>query len=915
MPSFCIFAAMVYKSSFFLLLVLAQCVVAQTNIKSLDSILTLPIDFQSKRESINVLLRDKGQLHFSDMMLKTSVFFFKHEKYAEAIDYGQDFLEAVIEQRPIDSLKYRRALCNLGLFHYLDNQFDIAQTFYLQVINQSNVDLYRGRAFYKLGAIKNDVGDYYAALEYYKNAIKVYEEVDYHRGMISTSVSIAQTYKEISGSKSILKARKILNDLLGKQASLSFTSKNKQDVYHVLGVLYNQDVEDDQEKALYYYFKGLEIAKQRDDFYAISTINNNIGNVYLKQDVEKALQYYKQGLEKSEDSYNQGLFTHNIGNCYFKKGNYELARQFLSKSIILYANYKGQSDVLKVPVTIYESSINKNLILDSFIDLIKYQNHISRSEKELTITFNHIKVAEKLLAHIRFESNDRQSKLYWQEQASKLYQNGVKTAYLSGNVEKAFYFMEKNKALLLLKDVTDKALKKNANLPATIVLREERIKKSLHQLQDAFAAHTGEKKDSLVDVISTTKIEYQHFIDSLKVDYPEYYNYRKPSNVLALKQVQKGLQENEIYVEYILNEEEGYAILVKKEGANFSELKDVKQLNENIIGFKTKIASPLVTKEDFEAYRKLGYLLFKELFPFKDRAQLAHKKMTIVPDYTLQNFPFEALQSDTNLKETYQSYLITTAEIGYAYSLSFLEENRQISREHTIDFTGFAPINFEYDGLSVLKRSRLEVKEAKHQYSGKLFLDEEATKDSFINNARGSKIIHLSTHADAIDSITPWIAFKDKKLTLNELYTTNNTAELVVLSACNSSLGKVRSGEGVMSLARGFFYTGANSVISSLWNVDDKSGYYIMTSFYKHLKEGKTKSEALRLAKLDYIQNHSLSETSPYYWSSLVLIGDSGGIQSSSLSWLYWALIVVLLLLLVVIWFLKNRRNKNSETV
>ncbi len=911
MSSFCIFAAMVYKSSFFLLLVLTQCVVAQTNSKSLDSILRLPIDFQSKKESISALLEDREQSNFSDMLLKTSVFFFKHEKYADAIDYGRGFLEATLEQRPIDSLKCRRALCNLGLFYYFDNKVDIAQSYYLQVINQSNIDLYRGRAFYKLGAIKNDIGDYYAALEYYKNAIKVYEEVDYHRGMISTSVFMAQAYEEISGAKNIIKARKILNDLLEKQAYLSFTGKNMQDVHHVLGNLYNLDVESDLQKSLYHYLKALKIANQRGDKYAISSIHNNIGSVYFEQDIDKALLYYKKGLEKSEDSYNQGLFTHNIGNCFFKKGNYELARQFLSKSIILYANYKGQSDVLKVPVTIYESSVNKNLILDSFIDLIKYQNHISQSEKELTITFNHIEVAEKLLAHIRFESNDQQSKLYWQEQASKLYQNAVKTAYLSGNVEKAFYFMEKNKALLLLKDVTDKALKKNANLPSEIVLREERIKRNLLQLQDALAVHTGEKKDSLIDVISTTKIEYQHFIDSLKVDYPEYYNFRKPSNVLSLQQVQRRLQENEICVEYILNEEEGYAILVKKEGANFSELKDVKQLNENITLFKTKIASPLVKKEDFEAYHSLGQLLFKELFPFKDREQLAHKKITIVPDYTLQNFPFEALQSDTNLKETYQSYLITTAEIGYAYSLSFLEENRQISREHTIDFTGFAPINFEYDGLSVLKRSRLEVKEARHQYSGKLFLDEEATKDSFINNTRGSKIIHLSTHADATDSITPWIAFKYKKLTLNELYTTNNTAELVVLSACNSSLGKVRSGEGVMSLARGFFYTGANSVISSLWNVDDKSGYYIMTSFYKHLKEGKTKSEALRLAKLDYIQNHSLSETSPYYWSSLVLIGDSRGIQSSSLPWLYWALIVVLLLLLFVIWFLKNRRNKN----
>ena len=104
------------------------------------------------------------------------------------------------------------------------------------------------------------------------------------------------------------------------------------------------------------------------------------------------------------------------------------------------------------------------------------------------------------------------------------------------------------------------------------------------------------------------------------------------------------------------------------------------------------------------------------------------------------------------------------------------------------------------------------------------------------------KIIHLSTHANANDSISPWIAFKNEKLYLNELYTTKNQAELVVLNACNSSIGQLNNGEGVFSLARGFFYSGANSVISSLWNVNDKSNAEITLSFYQHLKKGKSKS-------------------------------------------------------------------------
>ena len=72
---------------------------------------------------------------------------------------------------------------------------------------------------------------------------------------------------------------------------------------------------------------------------------------------------------------------------------------------------------------------------------------------------------------------------------------------------------------------------------------------------------------------------------------------------------------------------------------------------------------------------------------------------------------------------------------------------------------------------------------------------------------------------------------------------------IFVLSACNTSLGNIKEGEGVFSLARGFFYSGANSVVSSLWNVNDKSTSQIISSFYENLEKGKSKSSALRLAK------------------------------------------------------------------
>ncbi|WP_158250454.1 CHAT domain-containing protein [Aquimarina sp. I32.4] len=98
------------------------------------------------------------------------------------------------------------------------------------------------------------------------------------------------------------------------------------------------------------------------------------------------------------------------------------------------------------------------------------------------------------------------------------------------------------------------------------------------------------------------------------------------------------------------------------------------------------------------------------------------------------------------------------------------------------------------------------------------------------------------------------------------------------------------------SLARDFFYSGAKSVVSSLWAANDKSNQELMIDFYKGLDQGMTKSTALRNAKLKYIQTHKGSELSPFYWGALVLIGDHKQISLSppNTTILYVAIIIIL---------------------
>jgi CHAT domain-containing protein len=116
---------------------------------------------------------------------------------------------------------------------------------------------------------------------------------------------------------------------------------------------------------------------------------------------------------------------------------------------------------------------------------------------------------------------------------------------------------------------------------------------------------------------------------------------------------------------------------------------------------------------------------------------------------------------------------------------------------------------------------------------------------------------------------------EDGILQMNEIFNLDLNADLVVLSACQSGLGKLVRGEGIIGLTRAFMYAGASSVVVSLWNVRDVSTAEFMNRFYRHLREGKSQPEALRQAKLDMIRSERPVYRFPYFWSPFVIISQN----------------------------------------
>ncbi|HRN55743.1 MAG TPA: CHAT domain-containing protein, partial [Agriterribacter sp.] len=184
-------------------------------------------------------------------------------------------------------------------------------------------------------------------------------------------------------------------------------------------------------------------------------------------------------------------------------------------------------------------------------------------------------------------------------------------------------------------------------------------------------------------------------------------------------------------------------------------------------------------------------------------------------------------------------------------------------------------------------------------------------------NSSGYKILHLGTHAEAndMDPLQSRLFFArpletttsadDGSLYAYEIYSMQLRAGLAVLTACETGAGAAHSGEGVMSLAHSFMFAGCPSVVMSLWKIDEKTSAQIITDFYKYLRKGHPKSEALRKAKRRFINNNHGELTNPFYWAGVCIIGDDSPLYEGTGRW-YWILGAGIAVVVILFFFGKR---------
>jgi len=361
-----------------------------------------------------------------------------------------------------------------------------------------------------------------------------------------------------------------------------------------------------------------------------------------------------------------------------------------------------------------------------------------------------------------------------------------------------------------------------------------------------------------------------------------------------------------------MGSESVYQFVISEEKVIFTKLTKTKEaygnLRESIRDYNRFFESPSTINNDITAFTKASHQLF-ELLNIPNT-----KRLIIIPDGILSFVPFQTLLKETTESQQYSQmpFLIFHSSISYRLSLKdYLKNEDSFQKNQSV--LGVFPV-FK-DTPQELSYSVLEADAIKKLFTSKMLMHAEANSETFSSEIDNYSILHISTHAlGGTFNEEASILFFDRALNVEELYGLHFFAELVVLSACDTGIGKVIKGEGALSLARAFQYAGAGNVLFSLWQVNDKTTAELMTYYYENLKKTQSRDFALHSASLDYLQNKNIdnSRKSPYYWGAFVYYGTTDLPQESG--YLIWYLIGGGILVILILFFLfKIRRRRFSK--
>jgi len=566
-----------------------------------------------------------------------------------------------------------------------------------------------------------------------------------------------------------------------------------------------------------------------------------------------------------------------MANAYAEQKNYKQAIIYIEQCI------ETLTKKIKINEIDLDRTINHRLLTEALLlyattnyNLGNFQNFKQTGLKTLEV-YNYL-LKNKILS---FES-----RLFYISKFRKNSEALINLANKIADKEFAFSISQNNHGKSISIDLYREKSMDEFNIPDSIINRELELKTSIFEYQSKLAQSiSSEKSDSIkLDIYSTRQQLDRHFT-YVESTYPIYHKlkYENPPE-LNICQIQNSLlDDSSALIEYFLSKKSIYIFTITKDTAHIFTKNIDDEFYQNIRGLNKSIRElnntsfDLFTKFSQELY---SILLSKSLSLFNSNIN----KLYIIPDNEINYIPFEVLlkeipASAENNRYDLLPYLVKDYSISYHYSSALLNKG---DTDLSNDLINYAPSFNSSDttsaNLEPLLHNQEEVLTINNIANGQIQLDTSANLRSFKASIAAYGVAHFATHANSNDTLPleSKIYFDDGPLHAYEIYNMPHNLDLAVLSACETGTGALKKGEGLMSLCRAFISSGCKSVITSLWNVNDRKSVDIMKSFYTNLFNGDSVGTSLTKSKRDYLANvNSVMDAHPYHWATFIAVGNA----------------------------------------
>lgn len=757
----------------------------------------------------------------------------------------------------------------------------------------------------------------YRAIGDFDNAVKYYSIVIHWlpQGETSTKTEIM-----VSKIRALLEAGGIqagnldqpseaVLSLKQAEAELLHTNYDKRDMF-LSNVYYNLGIAFEKlqllDTSLAYTRKAAALSKKTGHTSSLAHNYISLAIILLKTNNIDSAQFYlenaKSLLIASGQTADLPYVYDNQGDIEFLNGNFEesiaLDNQVMASLVPDFnpASFHDNPTLRDKPI------YDKQRLLISLESKGNTLLHWYRKEfkiEYLRTAYHTFRLASELVGYIRTDYSSDISKLWLAKKSKRIYASAIDVCwelYLQTKSDscfiRAFEYSEKSRALILLDAL--RKIRANFNLTTDILAQAKFVNQKVNYFEKSVALSSDENSYPLTDSLLLYRRKYDNIIDRIEDEFPDYYHLIYDQRTATIDEIRQRLSADQSMVEYFKHDTTLFIFAITKNSFAFIK----RYLDPQVTQWVSDLNTNIMTLN--QGFLQPSYKLYEQLIqPLKEKQTITNK-LIVVPDDIFHTISFDALvtkpvAADRIYLPSFREYLIYDHQVSYAFSASTLcSPKRQVHADN--EFIGFAP-SFENDfslNRSFFERLRWnipELREIGKYFSGDGLTGRHASRNAFLERASQYQIIHLATHALANNasgdlSFITFGADSADLLYARDLYALNLNADMVVLSACQTSSGSLHEGEGIISLARGFIYSGASSVITSLWNVREETNKNTMTLFYKRIKEGLSKDEALRNAKLEFLQSitrENQEYAHPFYWASLICVGDSAPYKRKAL--------------------------------